>query len=128
MSKYSEKLKDPRWQKKRLEIFERDGWRCRWCPEEGVTLVVHHYYYENGREPWDYPLEDLVTICQDCHEIEYGNRKEMEYSLLESLRRRHYKSSDVEAIICAMANLPDDCMPLDQIISWFAHNYEPEKN
>ena len=23
---YSDKLKDPRWQRKRLEIFERDNW------------------------------------------------------------------------------------------------------
>jgi len=27
MSAYSEKLKDPRWQKKRLEVFQRDGFR-----------------------------------------------------------------------------------------------------
>jgi len=26
---YKEKLLDPRWQKKRLEVLERDGWACR---------------------------------------------------------------------------------------------------
>ena len=29
MSDYVEKLKDPRWQRKRLEIMQRDGFRCR---------------------------------------------------------------------------------------------------
>lgn len=41
-SAYSEKLKNPRWQKKRLEIFERDGWKCRACQDEKSTLHVHH--------------------------------------------------------------------------------------
>lgn len=28
---YAEQLKDPRWQKKRLEILNRDEWKCTWC-------------------------------------------------------------------------------------------------
>lgn len=32
---YAKKLMDPRWQKKRLEIFKRDGWKCQNC---GLTL------------------------------------------------------------------------------------------
>jgi hypothetical protein len=31
--KYSEKLKDPRWQKKRLEIFQRLGFKPVEAPE-----------------------------------------------------------------------------------------------
>ena len=37
---YLEKLKDPRWQKKRLEILERDGWKCMACGEKEKTLRV----------------------------------------------------------------------------------------
>jgi hypothetical protein len=125
--KYSEKLKDPRWQKKRLKIFERDEWKCQWCLDEGDTLAVHHYYYENGLEPWDYPNEDLVTVCQGCHDIEYCNRREMEQSLLDVLRRKHYRSSDVEAIVCALANLPDDDLTLDRIIVRYMHDGMPVK-
>lgn len=67
MSTYSEKLKDPRWQKKRLEILNRDEWECSNCCRTDVTLHVHHEYYVSGREPWDYPAESLTTLCKDCH-------------------------------------------------------------
>ena len=63
--KYSEKLKDPRWQKKRLKILERDGWVCRECYTEEKTLHVHHLEY-NG-DPWDSPDDNLLTLCYRCH-------------------------------------------------------------
>ena len=28
---YYRKLRDPRWQKRRLEIFARDDWTCQGC-------------------------------------------------------------------------------------------------
>lgn len=39
---YAEKLRDPRWQKKRLKIFERDGWACQDCRSTTNTLNLHH--------------------------------------------------------------------------------------
>lgn len=30
-------------------------------------LQVHHTYYIDGKLPWDYPKEDLQTLCKDCH-------------------------------------------------------------
>jgi hypothetical protein len=64
---YGEKLKDPRWQKKRLKVFERDNWTCQCCGDKDSTLNVHHKGYVG--EPWDCPDENLVTVCEDCHEI-----------------------------------------------------------
>jgi hypothetical protein len=64
---YSEKLKDPRWQKMRLEIFERDNWRCVECKDHETSLHVHHAYYTRGLNPWEYPRESLSTLCEDCH-------------------------------------------------------------
>lgn len=64
---YSEKLKDPRWQRRRLEILERDGWKCRQCESEDRTLHVHHCYYIKGREPWEYAEELLFSLCENCH-------------------------------------------------------------
>lgn len=55
MANYSEKLKDPRWQKKRLEIMARDFFTCQMCQCKDNTLHVHHRHYIGGREPWDYP-------------------------------------------------------------------------
>ena len=64
---YSERLLDPRWQKKRLEIFERDGFTCVCCGDKEMTLHVHHLYYCKGREPWEYPNFALSTYCKSCH-------------------------------------------------------------
>ena len=72
MKTYSEKLRDPRWQKLRLEIMSRDEFKCRLCRKEDKTLNVHHSYYAKGANPWDYPNEFLVTVCEKCHQlIEY---------------------------------------------------------
>lgn len=65
--KYSEKLRDPRWQKRRLRIMERDNWRCQVCFDDESTLHVHHVWYA-GRDPWDGPDEALITLCHECHE------------------------------------------------------------
>ncbi len=67
MSEYSEKLKDPRWQKKRLEVFERDDFRCQLCWCNTKTLHVHHKYYTKGKDPWQYQLKAFLTLCSDCH-------------------------------------------------------------
>jgi len=65
---YTEKLNDDRWKKKRSIILERDQCTCQICKAANKTLNVHHKYYLKGREPWDYPNELLVTLCEDCHE------------------------------------------------------------
>lgn len=67
MKTYLEKLKDPRWQKLRLEIFKRDKWTCRICKSKDKTLSIHHRYYKKGAEPWEYPKKALVTLCEKCH-------------------------------------------------------------
>lgn len=65
---YAEKLKDPRWQKKRLEVMQRDGFKCQMCGDTEQTLHVHHENYRKGAKPWDYELHELRCFCEDCHE------------------------------------------------------------
>lgn len=92
---YSEKLKDPRWQKKRLEIFERDNWQCQGCKTTKDTLTVHHKFYKHGNDPWDYELDALITLCESCHEIEYVVRPKAEQELLLLLKRYGYSVDGV---------------------------------
>lgn len=66
---YSEQINDPRWQRKRLKIFERDNFTCRTCKDKEKQLQVHHLYYLPGLLIWEYEDEALVTVCKDCHEI-----------------------------------------------------------
>ena len=77
MSKWSSAFRDSRWQKKRLEIMERDGWACRSCGAsgEGVTLNVHHAYYESNKAPWQYPDDTLLTWCEECHAFRHEQQK-----------------------------------------------------
>lgn len=67
MKTYSEKLRDPRWQRKRLEVMERDGFSCTICGNDESTLNVNHCYYGKNRAPWDYDIEHLITLCEECH-------------------------------------------------------------
>jgi 5-methylcytosine-specific restriction endonuclease McrA len=74
---YSALLRDRRWQRKRLQIFQRDRWRCTAddCPDpdrQEVPLHVHHLRYLTGCLPWDYPDELLVTWCEKCHYGRHG--------------------------------------------------------
>lgn len=63
---YSDKLKNPKWQKKRLEILERDGFKCKLCGDEETELQVHHKKYSDGN-PWDADDKNLITLCKHCH-------------------------------------------------------------
>jgi len=67
---YSLKLKDPRWQKKRLEILDRDQFTCTKCGDDETELHVHHHYYVYNKELWDYDDNALSTLCTSCHRIE----------------------------------------------------------
>ena len=81
---YTELLRDKKWQKKRLEVFERDDWQCKrcHCKTDGYqSLHVHHKRYISGYEPADYDLEDLETLCEDCHREEHGIIDVSEYEL-----------------------------------------------
>lgn len=73
---YSILLKDPRWQKKRLKILERDGWECNGCGNSETTLHVHHLHYHKNKDPWEYDDNYLISLCEDCHHIEYLKLKE----------------------------------------------------
>lgn len=69
MSKYWELLKDPRWQRRRLDVLNRADFTCEECGDKETTLHVHHMYYERGAKPWEYSDEALRVLCEKCHEI-----------------------------------------------------------
>lgn len=72
MPTYSELLRDPRWQKKRLEKLEAAEWRCERCCDSESTLAVHHKHYVKGRMPWEYDRGELAVLCETCHEGEHA--------------------------------------------------------
>jgi len=68
---YCEKLRDRRWQKKRLEVLSKARWKCENSNCQNLDdysqLYVHHKIYRRNTEPWNYPLEDLEALCANCH-------------------------------------------------------------
>lgn len=96
---YFQKLKDPRWQKRRLQIFERDRWKCQQCLSDEKPLHVHHLFYPNilfddpkegtiirKAEPWEAPDEALITICEGCH-LESTELQDYQHALLQAVYR-----------------------------------------
>ena len=89
---YTEQYKDPRWQKVRLRVLERDNWKCQKCYDTDSTLHVHHLYYEDGKPVWDYPLICFVTLCETCHE-EDMDLESAERINLKDVRRMEWQAN-----------------------------------
>lgn len=64
---YAEQLKSPKWQKKRLEILERDKFTCLACGDTEKQLHVHHGIYIKNKMAWEYENITLHTLCNSCH-------------------------------------------------------------
>lgn len=76
MSKYSEKLTSPLWQRRRLEIMQRDDFKCHYCGDATEQLEIHHVVYLGNRQPWEYEDEHLICICHSCHSEEERMKSE----------------------------------------------------
>ena len=81
---YAELLQLPEWQKRRLEIMQRDGFACKNCGSAKTNLHVHHRLYLRGATPWQYVDNALVTLCEDCH------------------ARWHELQSRIDALLCQL--------------------------
>ena len=93
MATYSEKLRDPRWQRMRLEILQRDSWKCTRCGNTENTLHVHHIKY-CGKDPWDTPVEFLKTLCEFCHSLEESMKSSVP-DLLEMFKKQGWSNEQV---------------------------------
>lgn len=67
-SSYGALLRNPKWQKARLETMQRANFACEKCGDKDSTLNVHHKNYKQGRNPWEYELSNFVCLCESCHE------------------------------------------------------------
>jgi len=97
---YFDQLKDPRWQKKRLQILERDNWTCVNCGGTESTLHVHHGCYIRDRPPWEHPDDTLWTLCEECHEV----ADEFRHDGRLMLGRIHPKAQG--DLLCILNSLP----------------------
>jgi hypothetical protein len=123
---YAEKLRDPRWQRKRLEVMQRDNFTCRHCFDKDSPLHVHHRVYCSGLDPWDYGDLALVTLCESCHEAQAEMSHAM-FDLFFALWPKDQPSGDiarVRALTAAVqidgANIAFDARAEEQFCSCVA--------
>lgn len=62
---YSDTLRDPRWQRRRLEEMQRASFACECCQASHRELHIHHLMYRG--EPWEVPAGWLEVLCNRCH-------------------------------------------------------------
>lgn len=87
LSTYGQKLLDPRWQKMRLQVMEREIFTCQYCGDKESTLHIHHLYYAKSRNPWDVDIRALECLCEKCHSIYHlKNLTVLEDQLIDFLR------------------------------------------
>lgn len=67
---YPEFLKSKYWLSVRVKVLDRDGNKCVIC-HTSANLRVHHETYKHHGFEHIY-LEDLTTLCKNCHSIRHG--------------------------------------------------------
>jgi formate-dependent nitrite reductase cytochrome c552 subunit len=118
---YLEKLKDPRWQKKRLEVFERDNFTCTVCGNSKSTLHVHHIFYRSSN-PWESDIDDLLSMCEGCHKEEEDSLKKELSELNNQLRKRGFMSTQLQIFNSFVSNILYNKLS-PQELSYFLWNY-----
>jgi hypothetical protein len=95
-SGYQKLLRDPRWQKKRLEVLEAAEWRCQdsQCNRDDLTLEVHHLYYIRGQKPWEYPPDAFLALCSGCHTRRQTLERALKIEMMKALR--YYSVDELE--------------------------------
>ncbi len=93
---YAEKLSSIKWKTFRIDILLRDKLTCQSCKKnkkeptihliespylkssdlklidfDSIGLQVHHKCYISGREPWEYSMDELISLCGQCHQQEH---------------------------------------------------------
>ena len=66
------------WQRKRLEVLERAGFRCARCGNTERSLHAHHKIYLKGRKPWEYEDRLLECLCELCHETAHEQKDRLD--------------------------------------------------
>ena len=61
----------PDWYERRKYVLDRDHHQCTRCGGTG-SLHVHHVIPR--KVSWDHSVENLVTLCNECHGKEHNTR------------------------------------------------------
>lgn len=118
MKNYKEKLTDPRWQKKRLKVLQRDDWSCRYCQSKEKSLHVHHLKYQNN--PWDIDDKYLITLCGECHEKygEYMTNREMWKEAIINAQKHMEEFDKIFRYFSIRKNVPNNKIIIKELLEY----------
>lgn len=83
---YEEYLQTPEWRKKRELALQRDNNCCRVCNSDERLHVHHRTYVRRGNED----MEDLTTLCEECHERFHRKTNQTEPRIDQRYQRREF--------------------------------------
>lgn len=99
---YAQQLKHPNWQRKRLEALQAADFECANCGEKESMLHVHHKRYVKGRMAWEYKIEELMVLCEACHE---------EWHFMKDRLDRLFADGDQRGIVSLVAGYSAEAYP-----------------
>ena len=70
-TEYRKLLQNPKWQKKRLEILQRDNFSCVVCGngiDTDTQVHVNNLSYRKVCMPLECDINDMIVLCQKCHQ------------------------------------------------------------
>ena len=73
-----------RWSKVRLQVLDRDGWKCS-CGKSARLEVHHRVPLEHGGD--FYELSNLESLCKSCHILRHGGTVRKKTSEVQDWQR-----------------------------------------
>ena len=95
---YKEQIKSPKWQKRRLEIMQKDNFTCQLCGDTESMLNVHHLTYHKDKKIWEYEDWELITLCENCHKEEHSSIDDV-INEIESIKSRGVTMQEIKAAL-----------------------------
>jgi len=83
--RYKDKLQDPRWQQRRLEMMQKSRWRCSLCDDTESMLHVHHLEYSG--DPWEAEDHQMIVLCESCHAAAHSTNDELKRMFMCAVRQ-----------------------------------------
>lgn len=102
MSSYAEQLRHPKWQEKRLRVFQAAGFRCARCESNSRELHAHHKLYLKGHKAWEYEDDLIECLCDRCHDVAHAEREELDWIVSHQPTSRVPMLTD--AVVAALTN------------------------
>ena len=128
---YQRKLAHPEWQRKRLEVMERDNFTCQFCFSTDEELHVHHIYYLSNHQPWEYPLDAYKTFCHQCHQEEEEYLKEKRFTVFDDLRRLGLDSGGMNMVLSHLGIVKENGFDVEKsvfFLSWYTETTQEERD